>query len=530
MKKIKIISLLIASLIALGSCEDWTDVKPVGTPTTAFFWEDEEDVLAAVTAMYYDMTQGHRGDRTFGRSFFWFQSASDDFIIGRSKQSAEDVKNFVVSGRDGYISNPYKGMYKMIRKANEILLNVPNVENIDPAIKNRSLGEAYFIRGFAHFWLAVNWAHPTQGVPIPRFEDEDYGVAIPPQQPSIEDNYRLIVEDMTKAAELLPYFESYGSADYGRPHKVSAWGYILKVNAYWAQYDASKWSGIPALADKIGNEGNRSLINTGDAAQSYKSVFSIDSNWSSEYMWSVNSDIEGGNIFPSVVMENKGWGIYNGWGYFNPTLELYEEYEDNDPRRELTVMKYGDPFTFFGTQRRYFSTNSLSGFMLCKYIEPFEYGTDGVASTNTHVVYPKTSLNLSLMRYAEVLLFKSEALLMMGQNGDAPLNEVRARVGLAPITNVTMDDLKHERRCELAGEWSDRFNDLLRWKDYDKIRQPLHGRIHAVKSDPDSPYTVEEVWPARSNFNPDVHNAWPYDPDQIANSNGLLKQNPGWPE
>lgn len=166
-------------------------------------------------------------------------------------------------------------------------------------------------------------------------------------------------------------------------------------------------------------------------------------------------------------------------------------------------------------------------------MEPYSYGSNGDASTDAMVNpngdYPTTALNLPLMRYAELLLFKAEALIQLGRNADAaaPLNAVRARVGLAPKSNPTLADLKHERRCELAGEWTDRFMDLKRWGDYATIDMPLHGRIHTTKTDPASPYTIQQVWPAR-NFDPNRDMAWPFNPDEISRSNGAYKQTPGW--
>jgi hypothetical protein len=165
-------------------------------------------------------------------------------------------------------------------------------------------------------------------------------------------------------------------------------------------------------------------------------------------------------------------------------------------------------------------------------MEPYSYGSNGMSETNDRVNangdYPTTALNLPLMRYAEILLFKAEALLQMNKPGDAagPLNEVRARVGLDPIASPTMDDLKHERRCELACEWTDRAEDLKRWGDIATINAPLHGRIHSNKTDPNSPYTIEQVWPAR-NYSADKI-AWPISPDEINRSNGTYKQTPGW--
>ncbi|GAA4778786.1 hypothetical protein GCM10023231_01690 [Olivibacter ginsenosidimutans] len=203
------------------------------------------------------------------------------------------------------------------------------------------------------------------------------------------------------------------------------------------------------------------------------------------------------------------------------------------PRRGITVLNFGDKFTFFGQEREYYSTNSLSGFMMGKYLDPYTYGSNGESGSNDMINqngdYPTTRLNLPLMRYAEMLLFKAEALLMTGRNSDAaePLNEIRNRVGLPIISNPTLADLKHERRVELACEWTDRVADLKRWGDFDYLRMALHGRDHVRKTDPHSDYKVIEVWPAR-NFDPNKHMAWPINPDEIAKSNGVYKQTPGW--
>lgn len=525
------ILLLLPMIMGMSSCgENWVDTKPNGNPTTAYFWQSDADVQKAVAAMYVPM----KDESTWGRDLFWVQDASDDLIVGRVKADGENIKNFKPTGREGYLTGGWNDLYGMINKANQVIEGLATATNVSDAVKNQALGEAYFIRGFAHFWIAYMWGHKDQGVPFDGPENPEYQKRIPPQLPSVTDNYAQVISDLHKAADLLPFFESYNSSDYGRAHKAAAWGYMVKTYAYWAQYDASKWQLILDLCDKIKNEGHRALITgKGSGHANYQAVFTIANNWSSEYIWSVNSGNQGGSEFPGVVLENKGWGAYNGWGYFQPTEELYEEYEANDPRREVTILKFGDQFTYFGQQRSYYSTNSLSGFQIRKYMEPYSYGSDGKAETNDKVNpngdYPTTALNLPLMRYAEILLFKAEALIRMNRNGDAavPLNEVRARVGLGPINNPTLDDLKHERRVELACEWTDRFMDLKRWGDYAKINAPLHGRIHSSKTDPASSYTVQQVWPAR-NFDPAKHMAWPINPDEITKSNGVYKQTPGW--
>jgi len=527
----KRISLFILPMLILCSCsKNWVDTKPNGTASSAYLWDGETNVTKGTAALYVSM----RFESTWGRDLFWMQNASDDLIVGRSKAKAENIKNFICTGSEDYMTGGWNDLYWMMNKANQAIAGLQTATNITDDLKNRSLGEAYFIRGFSHFWIAYLWGGKEQGVPYDGVENAEFGYRILPQLASVTDNYAIIASDFQKAADLLPLFSTYGDEDKGRAHKAAALGYLVKTYAYWAQYDNSKWALIPDICDRIKNECGRALI-TGGATpgENYKAVFKIANNWSSEYIWSVTSSTQGGSEFMGVVLENKGWGIYNGWGYFQPTEELYDEYEANDPRREATILKFGDSFTFFGDDRLYYSTNSLSGFQINKYMEPYTYGKNNKADENTMINqdgnYPTTQLNLPLMRYAEILLFKAEALIQQGKNADAaaPLNEVRARVGLGAKTNPTLDDLKHERRVELGCEWTDRLKDLKRWGDYAKINAPLHGRKHSDPTNPDAPYTVEVIWPARS-FDPNKHMAWPINPDEIARANGAYKQTPGW--
>lgn len=70
--------------------------------------------------------------------------------------------------------------------------------------------------------------------------------------------------------------------------------------------------------------------------------------------------------------------------------------------------------------------------------------------------------NVRLLRYAEVLLMNAEAKVRNGKNGDAPLNEVRARASMPTINGATINDILDERRMELCSEWGLRYTDLVR--------------------------------------------------------------------
>jgi hypothetical protein len=74
--------------------------------------------------------------------------------------------------------------------------------------------------------------------------------------------------------------------------------------------------------------------------------------------------------------------------------------------------------------------------------------------------------NLKIMRYAEVLLLAAEAQLQAGNSSKALdyINQIRVRAKETPLTSVTLNDIKTEKRLELCNE-SVRFQDLVRWGD-----------------------------------------------------------------
>ncbi|MDD2330680.1 MAG: RagB/SusD family nutrient uptake outer membrane protein, partial [Bacteroidales bacterium] len=105
-----------------------------------------------------------------------------------------------------------------------------------------------------------------------------------------------------------------------------------------------------------------------------------------------------------------------------------------------------------------------------------------------------------LFRYADVLLMKSEALVRAGQNGDAELQQVRARAG-AGARPATLNNLLDERLLEFAWEGMRR-QDLIR---FGKYHLPISDRPVS------SPYRT--VFPI---------------PVDVLSLNSNLTQNPGY--
>lgn len=112
--------------------------------------------------------------------------------------------------------------------------------------------------------------------------------------------------------------------------------------------------------------------------------------------------------------------------------------------------------------------------------------------------------DIVLFRYADVLLMKSEAKVRDGGNGDAELNQVRARVGM-PERQATLENILDECQMELAWEG---------WRRQDLVRFGLFTRTYSSRPQlPDESNGYTTVFPI---------------PENIRSLNTNLTQNPGY--
>lgn len=545
-----IILIIAATFVFFTACSDWLDVKPEGTPTDENYWKTEKEYSDALFAAYANMGL----EETWGRDLFWEQGASDDIFFSRARGASQmNLANLVMDGvTEGSIKDIYAAMYEMNARANRIIYYGLKLQNTSERIKMH-IGEAYFLRAFSHFMIAYRYGRMDNGVPFERYEDHETfdDKRIPQQRASVTENYKLIIEDLDKAISILPYFKTYNKEDYGRATKDAAIALKVKTYAYWAQHDAKQWASIPTLVDKLESEAGRALLDN------YADVFTIANNWSKEYIWSVNSSGKtlAGSIFPGIMLDNKGWGRYNGWGNFKPTLELWAEFDDTDKRRPVTILQYGDEFVFFGETRKFYSSTDLEcGFHFNKYMEPYRYGTidsKGAGKSETlsgNGNRPTTDLSVPIIRFAEMLLFKAEALIEQGKGAEAAtvLNRIANRAGMgSPYINATIENLMHERRCELAGEYTDRVMDLKRWATKypiakTKLESAKHGLKYLNRSSPES--TLDEIngksmtingktykgvieIMAAKKYDADKACVLPYEQNEVIKAKGALKQN-----
>ena len=541
----KYISIIALSGLVLSSCSDFLDVQSEGNPTTNAYFTNDQQAIDAIDGLYAPIHQ----ETGFGRELFWEQGAACDIVWGRTR-GYNTLATFAYTGDESPISDTFNMFYQNMSRSNWIIKQLLNKKKTTQLtdVETRSLGEAYFMRGMAHFWIAYRYGTDEQGVPFVRYEDfeGDYDNSIPPQLASVTDNYQAIIDDMDQAISYLPKFEEYSDDDKGRAHQAAAVAYKVKVYAYWATWDEGKWNDVIAMVNELENTYGR------DLAPTFAEIFSSDfaDFWSAEYIWSIPStggSTGGGVEFPGIVLENKGWGIYNGWGQLKPSYDIYEEMAKDgagNDRLVRSILEYNQEFEFFGEKRRFFSVSDLeAGFQINKYMDPFKHkDATNEGYVNTNGDWPTARINFPLIRFAEMLLFRAEAYLMTGKPelAKADLNRIRVRSNLQPLEGTpTMKDLYHERRCELAFEYTDHLFDLKRWhrssnaeiKELAAKELNAHPRvrIYEDRSNPESTFTIGdyEDYKEKKTYE-DYMMVFPYPSNQITKSNGKLKQNKGY--
>lgn len=531
--KIKYITALTLLLgVSLSSCNDFLEFEPYGLQGSVNFWKTESDVEKALNA-FHEFTYK---EGVTGRGLMWFENCSDNLVTGRPQAEAAQIKNFQMSasnGRDAKDNWPL--MYQLIAKANDVLRNVPNME-ISETTKTRALGQGHFYRAFAYLWIAPFYGDngPNGGIPIVT-EKTSTSELDQPRPSSVLANYNLIIEDMEKAGELLPSLSQLPDSEYGRPHKAAAWAFAARAALYAAQFDTKYYNKVIEFCDKIINmTGNDKRELHPDFAQ----LFRPENNFSKEYIFSLLGNATEGPKFHGMSFQNGGWGAYNTWGYFQPTLELYKAFENGDKRRDATILYPGQHIQFIGNDI-HFGVNprqisSTSGMTFRKFMAPFEDANSIGKSVNPNGNNASNTLGTVLMRYADILLMKAEALIWTQGEGNAQakelLNQIRHRSGLPANSQATKAQLKNERRCELAFEFQpSRHLDLVRWGDAQATyAKPLHGISSSTDGTKITDIKEVEIWPAR-NFDPVKNQVFPIPASEVEKSiSGNLKQNQGY--
>lgn len=517
MKKIiKIAGLTSLLLVMLVACsEDFLDRPAQGNldaTTLANQMGVEANLISSYSLLDGWATSGNWGGNS--SNWIWGSVASDDAYKGSEpgdQQPTADIELYQwgTAGAHDYLNSKWLVGYDGVNRANATISLMNSVLEGDAAAisaddQDRIKGEALTLRAHYHFEMWRLW----ENIPYYTEEDLDFrksNVGV--------DALALCLADLNAAIGLLPTEQN----DIGR---VTSWtAKALKGRVQVYQED---WSGALATLTDVVNNGPYAL------EENFHHAFSVAHNNGPEtilaYQASVNDgnpNGENGNRADRLNFPHSG-SPFGCCGFHQPSQNLVNVFKVDgaglplldgswnnadltatdpvDPRLDWTAGRDDVPFLDWGLHAPgWIRDRAWAGPYSPK--KTIYEQNSGAGSAVGWAQYQLHSMNLHLLRFADVMLLLAEAELHAGSvdNAMALINEIRVRAGQAAqgpdggdvmvaiddagITWATYDvkpypsgmsaddamkALKMERRLELAME-GHRFFDLRRWGDLEDV-------------------------------------------------------------
>ncbi|WP_297100408.1 RagB/SusD family nutrient uptake outer membrane protein [Draconibacterium sp.] len=474
-----ILAIAVLAVIAISCSDEFLDKAPLDSINTDNYYQTEEDAINAVNGAYQPL----QWPKLYNMRMWTTDIMAGNSIVGAGGgddgRETQDMANFVTTTDNPGVLDLFRGPWPGILRSNIVLEKIPSMD-IDESLKNRILGEAHFLRAHYYFIL-VRFFGDVPLITEPQVPGDD----LRPARTDKSLVYDLIIDDLTTAKDLLPTKSSYSSNDLGRATKGAATGLLAKV-----YLTLGEWENVVSLSNEVTALGYRLNENYADNFDVYNKN-SIESLFEVQYTGDAGEDFwsnENQASWLSTFQGPRNSGmVAGGWGWNQPTQEFINAYEENDLRKDATVF-YEDCPNFDG--QKYNPTYSITGFNLRKFLV-----TKAISAT-----YDNSPMNFPVLRYADVLLMKSEALneLNRTSEAEAPLNEVRERAGLEAVGGKSQSEMKeiilNERRLELAFE-GQRWFDLIRVDNGQWGLDFLHsiGKVNATEKHFLFPIPLKEI-------------------------------------
>lgn len=476
--KIKGAILMLTASFFFTSCEKWLLSPSPGVTKLEDFFSSGGAAIQSVNAAYVPLMWEYNS--TYFSEWFIGDIVSDDALKGGQgigdMMSVYDLENFKTQSNNEVLLQYYRAQYQGIARCNLALQQVPGVELdavMDQELKDRLIGELKFLRAFYYFRLVRVFG----GVPKIDFVIESSGQWKQPKATSTAI-YNFIIEDLKDAESKLWEKGKYPDESMGRATKGAAQAMLLKTYLSIHDYPQAEIWGKKIVDDAEDN-------NTYELMGNYKDNFTLlgengpESVFEIQYMEDPTSDYGEGfgfsrGTYTVMLTRSRSSMLGGGWGFNKPTQNLYDEYETNDPRRDVTILNPTDSEIIIPEQEIYLGSS--------RYVNrKYAMMEDGPGNTLYSLAHDSRGpINNKVIRYADVLLMYAEACFENANYEEAKrlLEIVRARArngnnailpafpgyrGYSPTdVNDLRKAIRHERRVELAME-GHRWFDINRW-------------------------------------------------------------------
>jgi hypothetical protein len=580
MRKNKIVLIGLLAMILLSACSsELLDYKPEGLLS-----KDDVSTAENLEGLVIAAYAGIANDEMVGpltHQWVYGSVRADDAYKGGGGIGDVDVihryemYNLTIPDYGDWMTpKTWVNYYKAISRANFALELVNETTEATYPKKKIRQAELRFLRAHSHFMLKLLFKKVPYIVETMTADEK----AKATNDMTNEALWNMIAEDFIFAYNTLPQSQT----EAGRADKSAAAAYLSKLRLYQAyeQNDTHKVTNINTsrlqevikYADDV----------TGALEPDFGNNFLFGYDNGAESIWAAQFSKNDGTLvsrvsFVTGLNSPHGSGLYGCCGFHLASQNMVNAFKTNanglplldtfnqvdifneidgggkaplasgvtlDPRIDHTVGIPGRPFKY---RNRVNNPNDMIyNFSWAR--DPGVYGYFGNMKEQQapdcscfvkEGPFIGTSKNIDFIRYADVLLWKAEALIQLNQisQGLTIINEIRTRannsknrpvnagasdvynIGNYPLTlskEEALKALKFERRLEFAMEGF-RYFDLVRWGEAAEV---LNGYIEVEKT--------KRSFLSNARFTAGRDEYYPIPQREIDVTGGLYKQNPGY--
>lgn len=474
-------------LLSATSCsDDFFDISNPNEISESNFWKTEDDALMALTGCYDAMQNGDLFNDYLDSWKFGFlcrETCTDngdhswgDWMLGSS------IAKGTSTAKDECFSKYWNCNYELIKRCNTLIKNIDGM-TIDDNKKAAFKAEAIALRALGYCNLVSVFRD------VPYLEEPLTLADCEPTRTSKEEIATKVLADL-KAN--LPNLPAKGAAAKGRLTQEAGYAIMGRMALFTKHYDDA----IEAYNKVIGKY---SLFKSGDGSDGYKNyseLFTEKNEECDEVILGIHyagpglnegqtfSISWGGPMGAVEATRNLCDDYYctdglpidksplfkgkTGKAAYDKANPDFARYENRDPRLKGTLFVPGMTWLGHYYDNVKYTIPSNSQVAIMKWFVPENMANEYDGSLDYYVI-----------RYAEVLLSLSEAMIEKGGYSQEQItkyiNEVRERVHMPKVEDVEGTGLsteqlrqivRHERRVELAFE-DLRFADLYRWGEWE---------------------------------------------------------------
>ncbi|OJU35539.1 MAG: RagB/SusD family nutrient uptake outer membrane protein, partial [Bacteroidales bacterium 45-6] len=440
------------SAILFSGCTSFLDKTPQGILTDEEI-NSPQYVDNLVTSAYAIWVSGDDINSSF--SLWNYDVRSDDCYKGGSGAADGDVFHFLeiaqgTNTTDWNINDIWVRLYKCVTRANTALKSLDQLNEVAYPMKKTRIAEMRFLRGHAFFLLKELF---NRIVIVDETIDPEKFTTLSNVTYTSDEQWQKIADDFKYAYENLPSKQE----QVGRPSKAAAAAYLAKTMLYKAYRQDNAHN-----VTEINSNDLESVLTYTDDAIMTASGFGLESDYAMNFLpedengkesiWAIQYSINDGTFYGNLNFgmmltvpqyfgccdfHKPSQNLVNAFKTRNglPEFDSYnkDEYQsssdESDPRLFHTVAMPGFPYKY---NSNYIFEESWSR-------NPTFYGVYASLKENVDPGCPclkkvsgtfwANSMNHIVIRYADVLLMRAEALIELNRANEAlPLiNKVRTR-------------------------------------------------------------------------------------------------------